>query len=94
MAKLNFSLVKTHTQQREQPDSPEARQATRVAVATVLLRPTPWLVPPPSPPLMAAGENQEAREAAPRAADDYGADGRDPTPLLSARACVGNKFNR
>ena len=46
MAKSNFS--ETHTQQREQPDSPEARHATRVAVAPVLLRPTPWLVPPPS----------------------------------------------
>ena len=45
---IEFQFGETHTQQREQPDSPEARHATRVAVATVLLRPTPWLVPPPS----------------------------------------------
>ena len=50
--------------------------------------------PSTQPPLMAVGKNQEAHEAAPRAADDYGAHGRNPTPLLSARAWVGNKFNR
>ena len=49
MAKSNFSLVKhTHNSANRQPDSTEPRHATRVAVATVLLRPTPWLVPPPS----------------------------------------------
>ena len=50
------------------------------------MRPTPWLVLHPAAPLMAAGENQEAHEAAPGAAADDGAHGRNPTPLLSARA--------
>ena len=92
MVKLNFSLVKhTHNSANSQSlgtSCDTRRRCDGAAAANTMARPST------QPPLMAVGKNQEAHEAAPRAADDYGAHGRNPTPLLSARAWVGNKFNR